>query len=85
MLLHPPTFLEIDLPYARLPENLKTVKFFAEVQELLEPVNREKKPAGSSFKFSKAVSGIRKDDDDKIAYNSRGDGKFSDGSNVQRQ
>ncbi|GAX83905.1 hypothetical protein CEUSTIGMA_g11329.t1 [Chlamydomonas eustigma] len=83
--MNPPTFLEIDLPYARLPENLKPLKLYDEFRERDYTVNKDKKQTGSTFKFSKAVSGIRKEDDDKLAYNSRGDGKFADGSNIQRQ
>lgn len=44
------------------------------------------KKEGSTFKFSKAVSGIAKGGlEEESSYHERGDGKFQDGSNFQKK
>ena len=50
------------------------------------PTPAERKKDGSTFKFNKAVSGIAKGGpEEESSYHARGDGKFQDGSNFQKQ
>ena len=90
-MLNAPTFIHIHLPFSTMPDYLKSQVLYVDAEKAAVscdsvPTAAERKKDGSTFKFSKAVSGIAKGGpEEESSYHARGDGKFQDGSNFQKQ
>ena len=90
-MLQGPTFIPIHLPYSSISEDLRRKKLWVDagignIGSKETVTSSSSSLGGSSFKFGAAVAGISKGgQSEEASYHARGDGKFQDGSNVQRQ